>query len=375
MNTLRFTMGATLLALAVGTLATGCGGVCDKIASYELECGDLKGKDEAKGMLVEMCNQAMSAEKPPRSLAESKECAEKASDCAGYLACKEEKKVARSIDRMKESAEKGEYGTAMIQCEISKEQVEKNEAFKAACVDVASKALDHWGKKNESYRIDSTCKQDWVKGNADLNKKCGEAFGAGLTAAIKEGKFYKLKSSCDGGFAKTDAGKKACADVLGKAKKELEGKIIAVRDGKADKKDVYTHCSNLKTVGEALGGDNKKKGEALCAEAKAGAALKNAKDKVADELKKEKMKLPWACDSAMKDLQSLVPSDWQKKAKQELIDTCYVKLATKILTKEVPEMKYCKYAVKKILEAVDKHKIKNPALDAQVTAARAKCTK
>jgi len=455
-NPTRLMLAGLVTAMTVGFVAPGCGGVCDKLATYELECGDLQGSAVTKTMLADKCNEMVSAKVDDERFNEQKSCAEGAADCAAYASCLVDKKVARRVKKLEAAAGEKKFSKALIQCEISEDLLEKSAAFKKACVDTASKAIEHYGKNNkttrlsmtcrakwvtaedglkkkcdevsiakindtikngnakdamyecglnkdkfaanaalkttcvkaastalteyakkgEDFRIQSLCKESWVKAQPDLVKACGAAFEGLLNAAIKDNKYYRLKSSCEGDYAKKNDGAKAvCKKVLASAQKALAKTVTDYRDGKLTDKKLYTTCSNYKTVSEAISADDKKKAEAACKEAEVGKYIAEAKAKLAEEMKKppEQMKVPYHCESALNKVKSLVPSDWQKTARADVLKVCYVDFGTKYLAAVVPKMRFCKYGVKKVLKAVVAEKLKSPELDKLVAEAAGKC--
>ncbi len=373
MTALRHPLRA-LIALAVAYGATSCGGVCGDIADYQLECGRFKGQGVNKSEIVARCDEQLGKDAPHQKALDSKECAESASDCKSYIACEEEKRVLRDVHKIRQSIEKGEPGHALQQCKRHSDTLAAHDDLRATCFGVAIKALETYVKKNTPYKVEATCQLPWVKRDKELAKRCGAAFRHGLETALKDDRLFALKSACQSDFAAgNEAAKDACEEVLGRVYKDLTTRLVAVRDGKGEKQKVYVMCSNLKKVAGAIGAAANKKAQVLCREAEVGAHVAEAKSRVADELKKERMTLPWACEKAMKRLQELVPSPWQKAARAEIVRACYVDLAGKVLAAEVPSMRFCKYRVQKVLEGIRAYKVVDPSLTGHVAAAKLKC--
>jgi len=357
--------------LGAGVMATGCsGGVCGKLVEFELECGDLKGApDSAKSAMIDMCNAAPdSAKKEDPSFA----CAEEAKDCAAFKKCKKDKRAAKEVDEIKKQIADGKASDAFQTCSFQADDGGLADAAKGPCLEAAAKHVAEKSKDDSgSYEVRTTCELEWVRADANAGKACDEAFKKILDAAVKADRVISATSDCEG--VKHKANKAVCATFAKEQFAAFGKKVTDIRDGKANNDKRISICSDYEKFGKLVGGDSVKSAKALCEEADVGGDLKEALDKVGDELKKEKKKLPWKCGSVMDDLVKLPESAWTKTAKKKLADECVVKLGVAIITAELPGIKsVCPLNVENVMGAASKYKVADANLTKLITDATGK---
>lgn len=360
----------TALLVVLSFSGTACSDICTRIEAFESECGRFKDKPVDSAQFIAQCQDGLTTKPPRRAVSERRDCAETAADCEAYVACHQEKRTARIVARIEENLAQKAPQDAVAQCDKFKQRLPEDTTLQEAC----NRAFAAYTETTEWFRVETTCRLPWVASNPGFSEPCGGAFSRGLTTAVKAEKYYDLKNGCASPYAKANKpAQAACKKVLKSTFSDLVDTMQAVRDGKAVSDKLWTRCSNLKTVGEATGKPGKAIAEALCKEAEAGTQVAAAVARATDEMKKERRTLPRECDNAMKKLAGLPKGDWRTAARAKVVTACYETLAPSILATTLPTMKHCAYAVRKVLEAVDRYKIEHPALTKHLAVARRKC--
>lgn len=272
----------------------------------------------------------------------------------------------KNYDKMKECASSDELG-----------RVPEKSEYVERCQAEIKKAKDDGKFDEEDNKAQLTC---LAKNECDEVKSCMSDLSAKryakkrvdeVNVARESDDPEKMKDACRYVDEEDKDLLEACKPVLARLTELTMAAVTKLRDeGKHD----WGACSDLEAYAKASGGDEAA-AKALCAETKASESATETLAKVAENVAAKAPKLPYQCESTIKELDT-IGSDWAKTKKGELIEACYGDLGAIILASEVPGMKYaCGYQVRQVYDAVKTHNIESDELRDWIAKAEPLCAK
>ncbi|MFT5433233.1 MAG: hypothetical protein ACI9OJ_003938 [Myxococcota bacterium] len=324
-------------ALLIGGIfvASGCASDCKKLGDKLTECSEKKPTDKQLAEFTESCEKNASNDDVKTEL----ECMNEHDSCDAFEKCVSTAKEAawkkKELDELKADPE--------------------SDSAKFTC----SRML----KEDPSDEVKTVCAGVIKKAAA---KKIGE-----IKAKVAKEKGDAGLSDCEWALKDDDIGEDAelakyCKALPAEILKSLTTTAEKMRDG--GKYD-HSSCYDLKKVAEAVGAETATAAEVLCKEAEAAGKVKDAVKKTTEEAKTDKPKLPYNCQSTIKELQK-VDTEWSKKQIPVVAKACYATLGAIILEKRKDEKWCSSVADTPIVAAFDKFKFGDQKLKGLVEAVK-----